>query len=145
MALNISVIGTGYLGVVHAACMADLGHTVIAIDADAAKVRSLSRGVPPIFEPGLDELLARVLPTGRVRFTTHYAEVSDADAHFICVGTPQLKGENAVDTSDQAVPVAAESATYSGRLGFSFWTAYVVYAPVRGSLSMFSRPAAPTA
>ena len=99
MALNISVIGTGYLGVVHAACMADLGHAVIAIDADAAKVRSLSRGVPPMFEPGLDELLARVLPTGRVRFTTDYAEVSDADVHFICVGTPQLKGENAADTS----------------------------------------------
>jgi UDPglucose 6-dehydrogenase len=97
--LTISVIGTGYLGVVHAACMADLGHTVIAIDADAAKIRSLSRGVPPMFEPGLDELLARVLPTGRVRFTTHYAEVSDADVHFICVGTPQLKGENAADTS----------------------------------------------
>ena len=99
MSLTISVIGTGYLGVVHAACMADLGHTVIAIDTDAAKVESLSRGVPPIYEPGLEELLASVLATGRLRFTTNYAEAADADVHFICVGTPQRKGENAADTS----------------------------------------------
>jgi UDPglucose 6-dehydrogenase len=99
VSLTISVIGTGYLGVVHAACMADLGHTVIAVDSDAAKVESLSRGVAPMFEPGLDELLARVLPTGRLRFTTHYAQVRGADVHFICVGTPQTKGHNAADTS----------------------------------------------
>ena len=99
VSLTISVIGTGYLGVVHAACMADLGHTVIAIDTDAAKVESLSRGVPPMFEPGLDELLAKVLPTGRLRFTTDYAQAGHADVHFICVGTPQRKGENAADTS----------------------------------------------
>ena len=99
MSLIISVIGTGYLGVVHAACMADLGHTVIAVDNDAAKVESLSRGVAPMFEPGLDELLAEVLPTGRLCFTTDYAQVRDADVHFICVGTPQRKGEKAADTS----------------------------------------------
>ena len=97
--LTISVIGTGYLGVVHAACMADLGHTVIAIDSEPAKIESLSRGVPPIYEPGLGELLASVLPTGRLRFTTDYAEAADADVHFICVGTPQRKGEPAADTS----------------------------------------------
>jgi len=79
--------------------MADLGHTVIAIDTDAAKVESLSRGVPPMYEPGLGELLASVLPTGRLRFTTDYAEAAGADVHFICVGTPQRKGENAADTS----------------------------------------------
>ena len=99
VSLTISVIGTGYLGVVHAACMADLGHTVIAIDTDAAKVESLSRGVPAIYEPGLEELLASVLATGRLRFTTDYAEAAGADVHFICVGTPQRKGENAADTS----------------------------------------------
>jgi len=99
VSLTISVIGTGYLGVVHAACMADLGHTVIAIDTDASKVESLSRGVPPIYEPGLEELLASVLPTGRLRFTTDYAEAAGADLHFICVGTPQRKGEHAADTS----------------------------------------------
>jgi UDPglucose 6-dehydrogenase len=97
--LTISVIGTGYLGVVHAACMADLGHTVIAIDNDAAKVESLSRGVPAIYEPGLDELLVSALSTGRLRFTSDYGEAANADVHFICVGTPQRTGEPAADTS----------------------------------------------
>ena len=79
--------------------MADLGHTVIALDADAAKVESLAAGRPPIFEPGLDELLARALASGRLRFTTDYAELVGADVHFVCVGTPQLRGDNAADTS----------------------------------------------
>jgi UDPglucose 6-dehydrogenase len=79
--------------------MADLGHIVIAIDTDAAKIESLCRGVAPMFEPGVDKLLAKVLPTGRLRFTTDYAQAGDAEVHFICVGTPQRKGENAADTS----------------------------------------------
>jgi UDPglucose 6-dehydrogenase len=79
--------------------MADLGHTVIAIDTDATKIESLSRGVAPIYEPGLDKLLAAVLATGRLRFTTDYSDAADADVHFICVGTPQRKGEHAADTS----------------------------------------------
>jgi UDPglucose 6-dehydrogenase len=99
VALTISVIGTGYLGIVHATCMAELGHTVIAVDTNVAKVESLSIGVAPLFEPGLDELLARVLATGRLHFTTDYAQVAGADVHFICVGTPQRKGQNAADTS----------------------------------------------
>ena len=99
MSLPLSVIGTGYLGVVHAACMADLGHTVVAVDVDPAKVDALNNGKAPLFEPGLDELLARVLPTGRLRFTTDYAEVATARVHFLCVGTPQRRGENAADTS----------------------------------------------
>ena len=87
--------------------MAQLGHSVIAVDSDAAKVESLSRGVAPLFEPGLDDLLAEVLPTGRLRFTADYAQACDADVHFICVGTPQRKGENAADTT--YVFAAAES------------------------------------
>ena len=79
--------------------MAELGHTVIAVDSDLAKIESLSRGVAPMFEPGLDELLGKVLPSGRLRFSTDYAQVAGADVHFICVGTPQRKGENAADTS----------------------------------------------
>jgi UDPglucose 6-dehydrogenase len=79
--------------------MADLGHTVIAIDNDATKIESLSRGVPPIYEPGLGELLASVLATGRLSFSTDYAKAAGADVHFICVGTPQRKGEHAADTS----------------------------------------------
>jgi len=87
--------------------MAELGHTVIALDSDAAKVESLSRGVAPMFEPGLEELLVRALATGRLRFTTDYTQVRGAAVHFICVGTPQRKGENAADTS--YVFAAAES------------------------------------
>lgn len=98
MPLTISVIGTGYLGVVHAACMADLGHTVIGVDTDASKIAALSTGQAPLFEPGLDELLARVLPTGRLSFTTEIADAANADVHFICVGTPQRTGEYAADT-----------------------------------------------
>ena len=99
MSLTISVIGTGYLGAVHAACMADLGHTVVGVDTDPAKVAALNAGTAPLFEPGLDELLAKVLPTGRLRFTTEVAEVADAQVHFVCVGTPQMVGENAADTT----------------------------------------------
>ncbi|MDF8265088.1 UDP-glucose dehydrogenase family protein [Luteipulveratus flavus] len=97
--MTISVIGTGYLGAVHAACMAHLGHRVIAVDSDEAKIEALAAGKPAIFEPGLDELLAEVLPTGRLTFTTDYAQVAEAQVHFVCVGTPQLAGENAADTT----------------------------------------------
>lgn len=96
--LKMSVIGAGYLGAVHAVCMAELGHEVVAIDTDAAKVEALSAGRPSMYEPGLEELLARVLPTGRLKFTTDYALAEGADVHFVCVGTPQRKGENAADT-----------------------------------------------
>ena len=99
VALKMSVIGAGYLGAVHAACMAHLGHEVVAIDVDEAKVASLSQGKPSIWEPGLEEMLAEVLPTGRLVFTTDYSLAADADIHFICVGTPQRKGENAADVS----------------------------------------------
>jgi UDPglucose 6-dehydrogenase len=106
VALTISVIGTGYLGAVHAASMADLGHHVVAVDTDADKVAALGTGHAPIFEPGLDDLLARVLPTGRLRFTTDISAATAAAVHFVCVGTPQMKGENRADTS--YVEAAAE-------------------------------------
>ena len=64
-----------------------------------AQVDALNPGTAPLFEPGLDDLLARVLPTGRLRFTTDYAEIAAARVHFLCVGTPQRRGENAADTS----------------------------------------------
>src|SRR5215218_11145990 len=97
MPLKLSVVGTGYLGAVHAACMADLGHDVVAVDVDADKIAALAAGRAPFFEPGLPELLERALATGRLRFTTDYTEVGDRDVHFVCVGTPQRKGENAAD------------------------------------------------
>jgi len=97
---RLSVIGTGYLGATHAVCMTELGFEVIGLDVDAAKVARLAAGEVPFFEPGLAELLRKALDTGRLRFTTSYQEVADfADVHFVCVGTPQKKGEYAADTS----------------------------------------------
>ncbi|HEY0249213.1 MAG TPA: UDP-glucose/GDP-mannose dehydrogenase family protein [Gryllotalpicola sp.] len=95
--MRITVIGCGYLGAVHAACMAELGHEVVGIDIDRAKIEALSAGRAPFFEPGLPEMLASAAATGRLRFTTDFAEAADAEAHFVAVGTPQKKGENAAD------------------------------------------------
>jgi UDPglucose 6-dehydrogenase len=90
--LRISVIGTGYLGLTHAVCMADLGHQVLAIDVDAEKTAKAARGEAPFFEPGLEPLLRKNLDAGRLRFTDSFAEIGEfADVHFICVGTPQVK------------------------------------------------------
>ena len=86
---TIAVIGSGYVGLGTGAVFADLGNTVVGVDIDAAKVARLGAGECPIFEPGLEELLARGLKSGRLRFTTDYAEaVPGADFVFICVGTP---------------------------------------------------------
>ena len=88
--MKISVVGCGYLGAVHAACMAELGHDVLGIDVDHAKVAALSAGRTPFYEPGFEELLTRVLGTGRLRFTTAPGDdLADVDLHFIAVGTPQ--------------------------------------------------------
>ncbi|GAB14329.1 UDP-glucose 6-dehydrogenase [Arthrobacter globiformis NBRC 12137] len=95
--MRISVIGCGYLGAVHAACMAHLGHEVVGIDVDEQKVSELSSARAPFYEPGLSELLEQVLNTGRLSFTSNVASASGSDVHFICVGTPQKKGENAAD------------------------------------------------
>lgn len=97
MTLRISVFGTGYLGATHAAGMAELGHDVIGVDVDAAKVATLARGEVPFFEPGLPDLIAKHVASGKLRFTTDAREAADADVHFIGVGTPQKKGEHAAD------------------------------------------------
>ena len=98
MALKISVIGTGYLGATHAACMAELGFEVIGLDIDQAKIDSLALGQLPFHEPGLPELLRKHVASGRLRFTTDYAEVTDwADVHFIGVGTPQRADGHGAD------------------------------------------------
>ena len=95
--MRISVIGCGYLGAVHAACMAKLGHEVVGIDVDERKVELLEAGEAPFYEPGLPELLTEARATGRLRFTTDMAQASTADAHFLCVGTPQVHGEFRAD------------------------------------------------
>ncbi|WP_221473310.1 UDP-glucose dehydrogenase family protein [Planomonospora venezuelensis] len=100
VAHRLTVLGTGYLGATHAACMAELGFEVLGLDVDADKVASLQAGDLPIHEPGLQEILRRNLASGRLRFTTSYEEVAAfGDVHFVCVGTPQKKGEYAADVS----------------------------------------------
>ena len=91
------MIGCGYLGAVHAACMTKLGHDVVGYDVDADKVAALSGGAAPFYEPGLDDLLAESLATGRLSFTLDPADLADSTAYFICVGTPQKRNENAAD------------------------------------------------
>ncbi|WP_295699297.1 UDP-glucose/GDP-mannose dehydrogenase family protein [Lapillicoccus sp.] len=105
--MKLSVIGTGYLGATHAAAMAEIGHEVVGIDVDAAKIESLRGGTVPFHEPGLPELLAKGLAGGRLRFTTDFAAAADCVVHFVCVGTPQRKGENAADLTYVDAAVAA--------------------------------------
>lgn len=96
--MRMTVIGTGYLGATHAACMAELGHDVLGVDVDEAKIDSLKAGEVPFFEPGLPEVLTRNLEAGRLDFTTSYEETAQfANVHFLGVGTPQQRGSYAAD------------------------------------------------
>jgi len=97
--MRISVFGCGYLGAVHAACMASLGHEVVGVDVVEGHIAALAAGRAPFHEPGLPELLAEALASGRLEFTTDPSRAADATVHFICVGTPQKRGENAADLS----------------------------------------------
>ena len=97
--MKISVIGCGYLGAVHAATLASMGHIVVGIDVDAAKVEQLGRGAAPFFEPGLDELLRDGVATGRLSFAPDFADAAGAELHFLCVGTPQSKTSDGADLS----------------------------------------------
>ena len=99
MALKLSVVGCGYLGATHAACMSSLGFDVVGVDTDPEKIALLSKGELPFYEPGLDTLLATEIKTGRLKFTTDFSAVAEADVHFICVGTPQSKDGLAADLS----------------------------------------------
>src|SRR4051794_27025824 len=105
--MRISVIGCGYLGAVHAASMAELGHEVVGIDVDRPKVEALSQARAPFYEPGFEELLGRALASGRLRFSTDVADAAGSVVHFVCVGTPQKRGEYAADL--RYVQAATES------------------------------------
>jgi UDPglucose 6-dehydrogenase len=94
-----AVLGTGYLGATHAACLAACGHEVVGIDTSAERVAVLSAGTAPFHEPGLEDLLATGVRKGRLRFSTDYAAAADCDVHFLCVGTPQAPGRYAADLS----------------------------------------------
>ncbi|QSE87084.1 UDP-glucose dehydrogenase family protein [Rhodococcus koreensis] len=98
MTTRMAVFGTGYLGATHAACMAELGHEVLGVDVDPAKLAKLEAGHVPFYEPGLEDVLQRNIAAGRLRFTSSYEEAAAfADVHFLGVGTPQKKGEFAAD------------------------------------------------
>jgi len=118
---KISVLGCGYLGAVHAACMTRLGHEVVGFDVDEDKIAALASGKAPFYEPGLDDLLEETLATGRLRFTHDPAELGGCTAHFVCVGTPQKRGENAADLTfvnsavDMLIPHLAPGAVVIGK------------------------------
>jgi UDPglucose 6-dehydrogenase len=117
--LKLTVIGTGYLGATHAAAMAELGFEVLGLDIAPEKIATLETGRAPVYEPGLDELLARHVTgiegsSGRLRFTTSWQEIADfGDVHFVCVNTPQKHGEYACDMRyvDSAVELLAPHLT----------------------------------
>ncbi|MAO82165.1 MAG: UDP-glucose/GDP-mannose dehydrogenase family protein [Microbacterium sp.] len=119
--MRLSVIGCGYLGAVHAAAMASIGHEVVGIDVDQRKIDALSKGEAPFFEPGLPEILAEGVASGRLRFTTDMAEAKGAKVHFIGVGTPQQRDSFAADLTyvnaavDALVPYLSEGDVVAGK------------------------------
>jgi len=105
---RLTVLGAGYLGVSHAACLAEFGFDVLAVDTDGARISALSAGDLPFFEPGLEPLLRRGLDSGRLRFTGSYPEAASfGDVHFVCVGTPQRAGSECADLSQLHGCIAA--------------------------------------
>ncbi|MGX1787363.1 UDP-glucose dehydrogenase family protein [Bosea sp. NPDC055332] len=98
--MRVTMIGSGYVGLVSGACFADFGHEVTCVDTDAGKIAALKRGEIPIYEPGLDDLVANNVRAGRLSFTTELAgPVAAADAVFIAVGTPSRRGDGHADLS----------------------------------------------
>jgi UDPglucose 6-dehydrogenase len=105
--MRVAMIGTGYVGLVSGACFADFGHDVVCIDKDVSKIEGLRNNIMPIFEPGLDELVAKNVREGRLSFETDLTDaVKSADAVFIAVGTPSRRGDGHADL--QYVYAAAE-------------------------------------
>ena len=119
--MRLSVIGCGYLGAVHAAAMASIGHEVVGIDIDERKIAALSRGEAPFFEPGLPEILAEGIASGNLRFTADMSEAAGSAVHFVGVGTPQQKEGYAADLTyvnaafDGLLPYLAEGDIVAGK------------------------------
>ncbi|OYD71827.1 UDP-glucose dehydrogenase family protein [Rhodococcus sp. OK302] len=138
--MRLTVFGTGYLGVTHSVCLAELGHEVLGIDIDAAKIEMLREGRVPFYEPGLEQLLLQNLESGRLRFSTSYADAAEfADLHFLCVGTPQKRGENAADLShvdaviDTLAPLLTRPTVIVGKSTVPVGTAARLASRVRGA------------
>jgi nucleotide sugar dehydrogenase len=98
VSLRLTVLGTGYLGTAQATCLASLGFAVLGVDTDPGRVHALNGGTVPFHEPGLEPLLQAGLKSGRLSFTTDYAQAAAfGDVHFVCVGTPQAAGSDRAD------------------------------------------------
>ncbi|KAA9083794.1 UDP-glucose dehydrogenase family protein [Microbacterium radiodurans] len=134
--MRLSVIGCGYLGAVHAAAMASIGHEVVGIDVDENKIASLSRGEAPFFEPGLQEILSEGLASGNLTFTTDMSAARGAKVHFVGVGTPQQKDGYAADLTyvnaavDALIPHLAEGDIVAGKSTVPVGTAQTLAARV---------------
>ena len=135
----MSVVGTGYLGATHAACMAELGHEVVGIDTDPAKVAALASGTVPFWEPGLDEVLQRGLESGRLSFSTDPRDAAGARVHFVCVGTPQRADSPAADLTqvhgavDALLPVLSPGSLLVGKSTVPVGTAAGIAERVAGT------------
>ncbi|MEV7598869.1 UDP-glucose/GDP-mannose dehydrogenase family protein [Kitasatospora sp. NPDC089797] len=113
---RLSFVGTGYLGTTYAACYAELGHRVVGLDTDPARIAALAAGDLPFHEPGLADLLRRGLDSGRLSFTTDPAvAAAGAEAHFLCVGTPQRADGTGADLGQVASAVRALAPHLHGR------------------------------
>lgn len=119
--MRVSVIGTGYLGAVHATAMASQGFDVVGVDTDPKKIEMLAAGLAPFYEPGFNDFLAQVGSSGRLRWTTDFSEAGTAGIHFICVGTPQQVGGRAADMThvwgavESLLPFLADGSVVVGK------------------------------
>lgn len=136
--MKISVIGTGYVGLVTGSCLAEIGHEVVCTDNDAAKLRVLESGGVPIYEPGLDGVISKARQAGRLRFSGAPADAAAGDAIFICVGTPPLPNGDAdlsaidhvartVATEARSPKLVIEKSTVPARTGEELKRALSVY------------------
>ena len=138
--MRISVIGTGYVGLVTGACFAGIGHEVMCTDSDKSKIETLEAGGMPIYEPGLEHVIPKARKGGRLRFTANPAEaVAFGDAFFICVGTPPLPNGDAdlsaidhvarvIATEAKSPKLVVEKSTVPARTGQELKRALSTYA-----------------